>query len=40
MTKPEKDVDNDKTYDREARLKELLEQDKKPAPFADPFMGF
>ena len=26
-------------YDREAKLKELLDQDQKN-PFADPFMGF
>lgn len=27
-------------YDREAKLKELLEQDEKTSPWADPFMGF
>ena len=29
-----------KPYDREAKLKELLEQDEKTSPWADPFMGF
>ncbi len=31
--------DGETTYDREAKLKELLDQDQKN-PFADPFMGF
>jgi hypothetical protein len=32
--------DEKQDYDREAKLKELLEQDEKTSPWVDPFMGF
>lgn len=37
QTKQEKP---EKAYDREAKLKELLEEDQGKSSFADPFMGF
>lgn len=30
----------EKPYDREAKLKEILEQDEKRSPYVDTFMGF
>ncbi len=39
VAEEEKTVQSDKPYDREAKLKELLEQDKSQ-PYADEFMGF
>lgn len=36
----EQETPSSKPYDRDAKIREMLEQDEKRSPFADPFMGF